>query len=117
MPWTAKDDQPGPIGRRHSSTGGDADQSVAMRAPRTMLLRSGPRKPGQSAPVSRAAGAGEGVVGSSLALTLGRSVGVAAAAGALKGKALRRAKAALKWVRKPQKFDEMAALGDLEAVK
>ena len=29
---TAKDDQPAPIGRRHSSTGGDAVQSVLIRA-------------------------------------------------------------------------------------
>ena len=48
-PLTAKDDQPGPTARRHSSTGGEADQSVAMRTPCTMPSRSGPRKPGQSA--------------------------------------------------------------------
>ena len=41
---------------------------------------------------------------------------VAAAAGELKGKALRRAKAALKSVRKPQAFDKKAALKDLELV-
>ena len=45
---TAKDDQPGPIGRRHSSTGGDAAQSVLIRTPRTTPSRSGPRKPGHS---------------------------------------------------------------------
>ena len=41
---------------------------------------------------------------------------VAAAAGDLKGKALRRAKAALKSARKPQAFDKKAALKDLELV-
>ena len=41
---------------------------------------------------------------------------VAAAAGHLKGRALRRARAALKWVRKPQPFDRKAALADLEAL-
>lgn len=41
---------------------------------------------------------------------------VAAAAGELKGKALRRAKAALKSARKPQAFDKKAALKDLELV-
>jgi len=41
---------------------------------------------------------------------------VAAAAGVLKGKALARAKAALKAARKPQPFDRKQALKDLEAV-
>jgi beta-N-acetylhexosaminidase len=41
---------------------------------------------------------------------------VAAAAGALKGKSLRRARAALKLARKPQLFDRKAALRDLEAL-
>ena len=41
---------------------------------------------------------------------------VAGAAGELKGKALRRAKAALKSARKPQPFDRSAALRDLEQV-
>lgn len=41
---------------------------------------------------------------------------VAAAAGVLKGKALARAKAALKMARKPQPFDRKQALKDLEAV-
>lgn len=41
---------------------------------------------------------------------------VAAAAGELKGKALARAKAALKFSRKPQRFDEKAALKDLDLV-
>jgi len=41
---------------------------------------------------------------------------VAAAAGTLKGKALSRAKAALKAARKPQPFDRRQALKDLEAV-
>ena len=41
---------------------------------------------------------------------------VASAAGELKGRALRRAKAALKSARKPQAFDKKAALKDLELV-
>lgn len=41
---------------------------------------------------------------------------VAAAAGALKGRALSRAKAALRMARKPQPFDRSQALKDLEAV-
>src|SRR5438552_15133593 len=49
-PRTAKDDQPGPTGRRHISTGGEADQSVLMRTPGTMSSRFGPRKPGHSGP-------------------------------------------------------------------
>jgi beta-N-acetylhexosaminidase len=38
---------------------------------------------------------------------------VAEAAGPLRGKALRRARAALKWARKPRRFDERTALRDL----
>src|SRR5215472_13455212 len=53
-PWTAKDDQPGPIGRRHMATGGDACQSALIRTPATTPSRWGPRKPGQSAPASTA---------------------------------------------------------------
>jgi beta-N-acetylhexosaminidase len=37
----------------------------------------------------------------------------AAAAGPLRGKALRRARAALRWLRRPQRFDEKAAIRDL----
>src|SRR5262245_16764007 len=48
-PWTANDDQPGPIGWRHISTGFVCAQSVSIRTPWMMLLRSGPRKPGHSA--------------------------------------------------------------------
>src|SRR5215472_9886910 len=51
-PWTAKDDQPGPIGRRHIATGGDACQSALIRRPATTPSRWGPRKPGQSGPGS-----------------------------------------------------------------
>ena len=60
---TAKDDQPGPTGRRQSATGGDAVQSVLIRTPVTMSSRWGPRKPGQSGPVSVSAGAGPGTTG------------------------------------------------------
>jgi len=41
---------------------------------------------------------------------------VAAAAGELRGKGLRRARAALKMARKPQRFDHKAAMRDLEAL-
>jgi beta-N-acetylhexosaminidase len=47
---------------------------------------------------------------------LGEMEQVAAAAGVLKGKALRRAKAALKAARKPQAYDVRAALADLDAL-
>lgn len=47
---------------------------------------------------------------------LGEMEQVAAAAGVLKGKALRRARAALKSARKPQAYDIRAALADLEAL-
>src|SRR6185503_10721105 len=36
------------MGCRQSCTGGDADQSVLICTPRTMLLRCDPRKPNQS---------------------------------------------------------------------
>src|SRR5436190_1814997 len=55
-PRTAKDDQPGPTGRHHISTGGEADQSVLMRTPGMMSSRLGPRKPGHSARVRVLAG-------------------------------------------------------------
>jgi beta-N-acetylhexosaminidase len=47
---------------------------------------------------------------------LGEMEQVAAAAGVLKGRALRRARAALKSARKPQAYDIRAALADLEAL-
>src|SRR5687768_2727783 len=51
-PRTAKDDHAGPIGLRHSCTGGDADQLVGIRTPRTTPSRARPRKPGHSARVT-----------------------------------------------------------------
>jgi hypothetical protein len=57
LPWTAKDDQPGPIGLRQSCTGGDAAQSVLIRTPGMTPSRCGPRKPGHSLGVSTFAGA------------------------------------------------------------
>src|SRR5690349_2755089 len=45
---TAKDDHPGPTGRRHISTGGDFDQSVSRLTPAITPSRRGPRKPGHS---------------------------------------------------------------------
>src|ERR1035438_10663041 len=63
-PRTAKDDQPGPTGRRHSATGGDAVQSVLIRTPGMTSSRWGPRKPGQMGPVSASAGAGGSATGS-----------------------------------------------------
>src|SRR5580658_4723924 len=78
---TANDDQPGPTGRRHSATGGDALQSVLMRTPGTTSSRCGPRKPGQSAPVSDPAGAGGIAEGALLARATSRFSGDGAAAG------------------------------------
>src|SRR5437868_6106710 len=91
LPRTAKDDQPGPIGLRHSSTGFDWDQSVWMRTPRMTPSRFGPRKPDQLPPVVAASGsallfsgelaaatAGVGDAGCSLA---GVGLGVSAGAG------------------------------------
>src|SRR4029453_6748462 len=82
-PSTANDDQPGPIGRRHNSIGGDFDQSVSIRTPRTMPSRLGPRKPGQSGSllgaartaveVPAAAGAGLAAFGWPTAVTEGSS--------------------------------------------
>src|SRR5436190_23949016 len=51
-PRTAKDDQPGPTGRRHIATGGDVVQSVLICTPATMPSRWGPRNPGHTAPAS-----------------------------------------------------------------
>src|ERR1051326_9357692 len=56
-PRTAKDDQPGPTGRRQSIAGGKDFQSVLIRTPGTISSRCGPRKPGQMAAVSGSAGA------------------------------------------------------------
>src|SRR5258708_38410967 len=84
-PRTAKDDQPGPICRRHNSTGGEVDQSVLMRVPRMVLSRSAPRKPGHSAFVSAATGVRGGATGWSLALALwaaGVVAGIVTGAGA-----------------------------------
>src|SRR5258708_33269316 len=88
----AKDDQPGPIGRRQIWTGGDCDQSVAIRMPRITPSRLGPRKPGHSARFHVAAGAAnsvltaDGAAGSFVVLTSGGTAtadfGVASAAGA-----------------------------------
>src|SRR5258708_27058615 len=88
----AKDDQPGPIGRRQIWTGGDCDQSVAIRMPRITPSRLGPRKPGHSARFHVAAGAAnsvltaDGAAGSFVVLTSGVTAtadfGVASAAGA-----------------------------------
>src|ERR1019366_3941530 len=80
-PRTAKDDQPGPTGRRHSATGGDAVQSVLIRTPGMTSSRWGPRKPGQIGPVSASAGAGGSAAGSLPDLAPSRFSGVFAAAG------------------------------------
>src|SRR5260221_13765825 len=62
LPLTANEDQPGPIGRRQTWTGGDCDQSVAICVPWITPSRSGPRKPGHSAGfVGTGAGAGAAV--------------------------------------------------------
>src|SRR5579872_7062641 len=46
---TANEDQPGPIGFRHTSFGGADPQSVLNRTPVTISSRCGPRNPGQIA--------------------------------------------------------------------
>src|SRR5262245_62168632 len=81
LPWTAKDDQPGPTGFRQSSVGGDAVQSVAIRTPPTTPSRAGPRNPGQRAAASpRGAAVGRG--GAAATAFLGMSaVGNVAGAG------------------------------------
>src|SRR5260370_26461076 len=62
LPLTAKADQPGPIGRRQIWTGGDCDQSVAIRMPRITPSRLGPRKAGHPARFHVAAGAANSVL-------------------------------------------------------
>src|ERR1035437_6529278 len=88
LPWTAKDDQPGPIGRRQSWTGGDTVQSVLIRTPGMTLSRCGPRKPGHSLGISTLAGAfgrtaagGAGATGSLTDGATGNFSGTAAATG------------------------------------
>src|SRR5688572_23173729 len=77
-PLTAKDDQPGPTGRRHICTGGLPDQSVSIFTPRTMPSRFGPRKPGHAARVST--GCVVGVLGVSEATeAVGEAAGIAVA--------------------------------------
>src|SRR6185436_1940811 len=76
-PWTANDDQPGPIGRRHNSAGGDLDQSVSIWTPRITPSRLGPRKPGQIAGVPTVAAAG----GFAAVFAAGADVIVAGSAG------------------------------------
>src|SRR3989442_3310755 len=66
-PWTAKDDQPGPTGRRHIATGGDVVQSVLIRTPATLPSRWGPRNPGHTAPASAPSGAPPAGVNGSVA--------------------------------------------------
>src|SRR5690348_16413721 len=66
--WTAKDDQPGPTGRRQSSTGGVVAQSVTICTPGIIPSRRGPRNPGHSGPATAAAGAPSGVAGATLAV-------------------------------------------------
>src|SRR6266851_5728363 len=62
-PRIAKDDQPGPTGRRHIATGGDVVQSVLIRTPVTMPSRWGPRNPGHTAPASAPSGVNGSVAG------------------------------------------------------
>src|SRR5258708_6986016 len=91
--WTAKDDHPGPIGRRHSSTSGDAAQSVTIRTPGIIPSRRGPRKPGHSGLDTAAAGVSLDAVGAALAVVgaalvgAGVTAGVAGAAAGVAGRA------------------------------
>src|SRR6266851_3779206 len=66
-PRTAKDDHPGPTGRRHIATGGDVVQSVLICTPATMPSRWGPRNPGHTAPASARSGAPPAGVNGSVA--------------------------------------------------
>src|SRR4051812_41669029 len=90
-PRTANDDHPGPIGCRHNSCGGDADQSVSMRTPRMIESRLGPRKPGQVAGGSRRGGAtglalaSDPATGDGGAVDAGAAGAVAVVAGAAAG--------------------------------
>ena len=67
-------DHPGPTARRHSSTGGDFDQSVSICAPWTTPSRLGPRKPGHSgsclAAIGGADGAADGTTGTSVSFSM-----------------------------------------------
>src|SRR5450755_1169987 len=85
-PCTAKDDQPGPISRRHSSTGGDAAQSVTIRTPGIIPSRRGPRNPGQSGPATVATGVSLGAAGAAVSL-VGAALAGAGAAGITAGTA------------------------------
>lgn len=65
------------MGRRHSSTGGDDDQSVLTRRSGTTPSRCRPRTPGQLlASTSTTRGCAAGSVGRSLAAASSRSSGV-----------------------------------------
>src|SRR5258705_5749362 len=93
-PWTAKDDQPGPIGRRQSSTGGDAAQSVMICTPGIIPSRRGPRNPGHSGPATAAARGSLGAAGAALAVAgaalagAGVTAGVAGVAAGVAGSTL-----------------------------
>src|SRR6185503_12604473 len=67
-------------GRRQIATGGDFDQSVAIRTPRMMLSRPGPRNPGHSAGVAVAAGAAASIFATAGAEGAAGATGAAAAA-------------------------------------
>src|SRR5258707_15888630 len=86
-PWTAKDDHPGPIGRRHSSTGGDAVQSVTIRTPGITPSRRGPRKPGHSGLDTAAAGVSLDAAGGALAVVGAAMAGAGVTAGVAAGAA------------------------------
>src|SRR5436853_384654 len=55
---TANDDQPGPIARCQTFTGGAVVQSVLTCTLRTTPSRAGPRKPGHSAGLRATGGVG-----------------------------------------------------------
>src|SRR5688500_9358902 len=75
-PWTANDDQPGPIGLRQIATGGLAAQLVSIRVPRSTLPRVEPRKPAHDGRTPTAAGAADA------AATAGEAAAGSADAGA-----------------------------------
>ena len=94
--WRVIDDHPGPIRRRHSSVGGEADQSLAILTPGTTPFRAGPRNPGHSAGLpTGAAGAsvtaaGEVATGSGVVPTgaLGSATGAGTVAAGVAGGAI-----------------------------
>src|SRR5262245_13411823 len=87
-PATANDDQPGPIARRHSSTGGELAQSVLTRASFATPFRPGPRNPGHAGVAAGGAsgvglGSGRFLATAAVGAVLGAALGAGVAGAAL----------------------------------